>query len=277
MYSEFFREILKKASRGDVLLLVLVPLPLTFLFILPETIQEDLVLHLESPNLLTAFTTHFVHGSSSHFLGNLTAYVSFVTLIYLLSLLSGERRKFYLIFLIFVLAFPFILSSIDLLLLELETSKGFSGINSAFLGFLPISLFYFLKRKFSSGLKTSNSISLFFLGCGIIAFIYSSQSILEMILIILIFGLSAFYFWRTFKELKCGEVRKSLGGPKEGGGYLELAIVSALFFILVLPVSAFPSELAQKGGTVNILSHYSGFLFGFMVPYFLFEVLEMEY
>lgn len=266
--SGFLKEVIRRTSWEDIFLLFLVPFILVFVFLLPESVQEVFVLQIDSPTPLTVFMTHFVHAGFSHLFNNLTAYFVIVIPIYLMHAFIGKKDIFRRIFLVFLLVFPFILSGLDILILGADSSRGFSGIVAAFFGFLPLTIFRFLKLKLNFDLGTSNSVVLFLLAATLIAYIYAGLSFY----VVLILPLLGLYLWRMLEEATIGGLRFSPSGSCNRRSHWMLASFAFLVFIS-LPFSMFPRNPVVGDMAVNILSHYSGFALGFVFPYILLEFL----
>lgn len=266
--SGFLSEAIRRTGWEDIFLLCLVPFVLIFVFLLPESVQEGFVLQIDSPTFLTVFMTHFVHAGFSHLFNNLTAYFVIVIPAYIMYAFIGRKDIFRRIFLVFLLVFPFILSGLDILVLGVDSSRGFSGIVAAFFGFLPLTIFRFLKLKLNFDLGTSNSVVLFLFAATLIAYIYAGLSF-SVALILVLLGL---YLWRMSKEAKIGGLRFFPSGSCSRRSHWMLASFAFLVFIS-LPFSMFPPDPVVGDMAVNILSHYSGFALGFVVPYILLEVL----
>lgn len=138
-----------KALIRDVFILFLViPLVLTLLLYLPATWRKVMVFNRDSPTLLSHFTTNFIHSDFKHLSENLLWYFIITPQLYLFNLASHNKRRFY-IFLVFAfLILPWLLAGVRTSI-EWGSKKemGFSGITLAFLGFLPYSVFNFLREK----------------------------------------------------------------------------------------------------------------------------------
>lgn len=249
----------------DLLLLFLVPLVLVVVFVLPEGFQEGMVLNFQDPDFLNFFTTALVHSNFDHLSSNLVSYLVTIIPLYWLCVLSGLKKQFRRLFLVFVLFFPFLLSGLNFALLDLHTSRGFSGVNSAFLGFLGVASFHYLKQilevqsrqtkskilKIFDGSISSKSILLFLYASGVMALFYTKPFILFFtILTLIIVYLSTIIYRTDWQPLKKFVKRT---------GYLELFIFSISIYLITVP-ALFPRKIE---GT-NILSHYLGLSLGIL-------------
>ncbi len=262
---KFLGEIRDKTEAKDIAWLVSVPAFLTLVYLLPNSLEEGLVLNYNNPSPMTFFTTAFVHSGVGHLAGNLISYVMLVVPLYLMCALSGLKKRFYCLFAVFIFIFPLIISGINFHYLDVKTSRGFSGIDSAFLGFLPVAVFYYLRDRLELDLGTSNSVGLLLVGTEILVLIYSGLSAVFLVVL----GLIAFYLWRIQRRTDLNSLKEAFGRK----GYFELSAVSISLF-LTMPFLLFHQDIVVGGRTVNILSHYSGFFLGFFVPYFWFQAKE---
>ncbi len=261
--SELLKKVAKHGEMKDLILISSIPIVLVLVFLMPSSVQEILTVNYENPFLLNFLTSAFVHSGVNHLAGNVVSYMVVITVLYLMCSLSGLKRNFRYFFLIFVFIFPFVLSGINFQLLEVETSMGFSGVDSAFLGFLPVVVFHYMDRKLDLDLGGSNSILLFLLGTEILVLIYAGLSTVFLVVLALI----GFYSWRISQRADLNSLKESINRR----GHFELSLVGILLF-LGMTFSLFPKNIVVGGKAVNILSHYSGYFLGFFVPYFWFQI-----
>ena len=266
--SKILKELKKSIEVKDLLLLFSIPVILSLIFFSPQSFQESMVLNLQNPNIYKFFTTVFVHSNFEHFFNNLLLYVITIIPLYLMCALSGYKKQFRYMFLIFVFLFPFLLSGMNINLIEAKTSRGFSGINAAFLGYLGVAIFQYSKK--SLGIRTKKTgnkilktfknvrwkpLILFLYGSGIVAFLYagilSKESILILFLIAVFLAMSTYF--------TDGQSLKEASRKK---GYFELFLFSILLFLMAVSL-LFPKQI--KG--TNILSHYAGLALGFFSTY----------
>lgn len=258
----FVREVREEVNITDILLMASIPLVLTLVFLLPDGVQTGLMLDYQNPTAITLFTAAYVHWGFTHFAANVTSYGFLVVPIYLLCLLAGERRLFWYVFLGFVLVFPFAIASVTLTATNPNTGAGFSGIVSAFFGFLPLSLFLFLQSRISDSIRPYHAVVLFLVTAGHITFIYSGFASLT-IGIFLVTGLLARYY---VSQIGVEELRNAFEELADAQPYLQLVLVSTLLFLL-FPTVMFPETLVRDGAATNIIAHYAGFSLGFFCPY----------
>ena len=159
------KERIERVGVTDIALILGVPAVLVAVQLFPDSLRGALVLNYGSPGIVQVYTTHFVHAGFGHLAGNVAVYLIAVALIYLLHLYADARRTFYAGFALVLLVVPFPVSALDLYLVgptagDLPT-RGFSGLASAFVGFLPVAVFVFLRENLSEEVRVYESMGLF--------------------------------------------------------------------------------------------------------------------
>lgn len=260
----------------DFILVFLVPIILFLLFVfVPDSLQERLVLHHNSPILYQFFTSNFFHSSSSHLLKNSVSYLFSVFLIYIAYSLIGRRDLFYLSFFVTLLVFPSLIQFLNFLLIEFNgipfgTSRGFSAVNGAFIGVLPIAIIYYVKNKFK--LKNLNpynyTLALFMFGF-LISVLHSlpHTSIIDVglpfngllinygqLILWLIIAIIMFLLFMRYKVL---------GIEGEFSGFYAYYLFVLLLLFAYLAFSLFPNNLVMNGHFINFSSHWIGYILGF--------------
>jgi len=117
-------------------------------FALPESTRRSLAFAYTDPTVRTAFTAHYVHLDVDHLAGNVAGYVVLAGVGYALAVLAGCRRFFMVALATFLAAFPVVLSALNLAVPRNAISFGFSGINMAFAGLLPLLLGVYARERF---------------------------------------------------------------------------------------------------------------------------------
>lgn len=264
VFAGSFSRVLRSAVRpADVVAILAVPLVLVGVFLLPEGTRRALAFSYTEPTLLTAFTANFVHLGAGHLLANVASYALVVPLVYLLSALSGRRLRFFVAFTTFLLALPAALSYLNLAISRPGIAVGFSGVNMAFVGFLPLALSSFLREHFAVDGELDVAGGLFFAGLAFVA-VLSVQSIVT-------YGvaaasvLAAALFFFSAVELR-GPTRPDIRAAAAAGGYFELAAVAFVLFA-GLPMLAFPADPVDGGTIVNLYVHLLGYALGFIATY----------
>lgn len=255
----FLTEVYERGAPIDLLVLAFVPLTFIAAFALPASAKQGLMFVYTNPTLLAAFANHFVHLSVTHLLGNLIGYGLVVPTAYLLSVVSGQRRQFFIVFATFLLALPFALSALNLVFVRPRIGIGASGLIMAFVGYLPVPLTAFARSRLGVPASPTQSSGLFFLGLALVAYV-AAPATYGMPLAVAA-GLAGVLFLLPVIEETTTE---AVSLP--GAGYTEVAVFGMALFI-GYPLVAFPRTVATSGSIVNVYSHVLGFCFGYIVTY----------
>ncbi len=261
----------------DFTTIVSVPIILTLLLLkLPQTFQNSLALHYENPIFYQFFSANFIHSSFQHLLNNITSYMVTILLIYFLFLIIDKIEFFYLTFFVIIILIPTLIQFTNFLVIEFNgisfgTSRGFSAINGAFIGVLPLSIIYYVKDKFK--FKNFNffnySFGLFALGFVITL----SHGLLYLISINVNFLLDDFLinqgqliFWWIITTVLFVIFMKYqvLGIEDESSKSIIYYLIFSLLLFTYLTFSLFPTRLIVKGHFINFSSHWIGYMLGFL-------------
>ena len=136
-----------------------VPTLLVFVHLLPGTRSWSLSLAVQSPfadgpTLWTAFASSYVHADTSHLLNNVGVYWLTIAAIHPLAVAADWRRELAGAAASYLLAVPLLVSWVSINTLgEFSNypSAGFSGLNSAFLGFLVVVWFVAIASESKAG------------------------------------------------------------------------------------------------------------------------------
>jgi hypothetical protein len=256
----------------DVAVLLSIPVVLVLVQLLPESVREALVMNYGSPSVLTMYTTHFVHAGWGHLAGNVLVYLVAVALVYALFLYAEARRTFFLGFALVVFVAPVPLSAMDLWTVGSQVgdlpSRGFSALASAFVGFLPVAVFVFLREEVSERLRVYESLGLFLIGLGVILIIYSGPTD-PVTWVALVAGV--LYYVHPVWKLDAEE----RGRFWEWNFWKRSLVMYAALFFVVSPVLLFPSNPASGGSLVNVVTHFSGFAVGYGITLFYVIILTL--
>ncbi|WP_281194870.1 hypothetical protein [Halorubrum sp. F4] len=292
------REVLRSRARPiDLLVLLAVPVVLLAVFTLPEATRRSLAFAYHDPTVLTAFSAHYVHLEADHLLANVAAYGLLTGVGYLLAVASRQRRFFFTALATFCLAFPFALSALNLAVPRRAIGFGFSGINMAFAGLLPLLLAAFVHEHLSEpGFASANpsprsggpqhvplsdsapvrllpATFLVVVGwIGVLA-LPASADLTGLVGPAVLLGgslLGAHELLSTSPEgrpsLRDG-LSRTVGRP----GYGDLFLVGAALAV-AYPAVGFPAEPSVDGGVMNLYVHLLGFCLAFIGPYTLLAV-----
>lgn len=275
-----------RLSVVDIAFLVYIPVVLVVVFLLPMGLRRDLALIYTEPSLRSMYASHFVHFDLSHLVANLLVYLLVVPFSLAVSVWSGRRRRFYLVAFTILVAFPPVLSGLDILFQRPQIGMGFSGMNLAFVGFsgmnlafvgyLPHVLAAYFDAERPEWKQTSSAFLplAFFVGMAIVTVRVAGS----------LNGVSRIGFGWLFLA-GAGSLLAAVGYTRTVASYLRsrgltggtvppvVAFGSLLFVLLV--IVGFPEVSPEGGSVTNLLLHLLGFSFGYIVPYVTFQVLEI--
>ncbi|MFB6131353.1 MAG: hypothetical protein ABEJ28_11095 [Salinigranum sp.] len=206
---------------------------------------------------------HFDHLAAGHLAANLLGYLLIVPLTYALSALSGRRAWFYAGFVTYLAVFPPVLSALNVLLVRPRIGLGFSGINMAFLGLLPLMLVSYVEVGLGTFDAEEHAPLLFFAGAALIGALtlpYSRTDGLAGGLAAVTAVAYARPLWAEPRSIGAA-FRRAIGRP----GAVELVCCGLVTFVAVL-AAAFPPH-PGRGGILNVYLHVLGYCLGFIVPY----------
>lgn len=291
-----------RASPLDLLALAAVPAVLLAVFALPETTRRSLAFAYHDPTALTALTAHYVHFDADHLVANLAGYGLLAGIGYLLAAASRQRRFFFTAFATVCVAFPFVLSALNLAVPRRAIGFGFSGINMAFSGLLPLLLAAFVHTRLrpvpravaagSGGADTplspdgpteplseSTPVRLlpasFLVLVGWMASLALPSSAEWTGLVGPAVAAGGLVLGASQTVLRPAERRPSPRGffrrvvDRRGDGDLfAVGVVLAVSY----PLVGFPAEPSTAGRVINLYVHLLGFCLGFIGPYAMLAV-----
>ena len=268
----FRRELAASLRAIDLLVLLAVPAVLIAVFVLPDSTRRALAFAYADPTLRTAFTAHYVHLDAAHLLGNLAGYALLAGVGYALAVLGNARRFFLTTLATFLLTFPFVLSALNLAVPRDAVGFGFSGVNMALAGLLPLLLGTYARERFAPDMPLRALPAVFFALVGWIALLALPLSATGLGLACVATGVAG----ALLALLYASSVGISLPAATRAGvravtsrpGYGDLLAVGAVV-VVGYPVVGFPADPAGGGGVVNLYVHLLGFCLGFIGPFAL--------
>jgi hypothetical protein len=254
----------------DILLLLSLPAVLVLVYMSPVGLRESLVFDYTEPTLLTAFASVFIHLDKVHLLVNLGVYGLIIPVLFVLSVVNRNRRRFYTAFVTFLLAFPFVLSYLNLAFFRPSVAFGFSGVAMAFVGYLPFALANYLDGVFDVGPASQVAPMLFLLSliCIAVLSVWSAPPasrpvVLSTVVSVLVATLSVLlYALAVYK--RSSELQSKLRTVLRTPGYFELAVIATVL-IFAIQFVAFPRDPSLEHGVLNLYVHFIGYSFGFLV------------
>ena len=268
-----FRSELAAGVRAlDLLILLAVPAVLLAVFSLPEAARRSLAFAYADPTVATAFTAHYVHLDAGHLAGNVAGYCLLAGVSYALAVLGGSRRFFATALATFLLAFPFALSGLNLAVPRDAIGFGFSGINMALAGLLPLLLGTYARERFAPEASLRALPAVFFALVGWIALLALPVSTSGVGLAGLATGVAGGVLAVLYASSAGVPVRETL---REGGrlaasrpGEGDLLVVGAIVAV-GYPVVGFPGDPTGPGSVVNLYVHLLGFCLASIGPFVL--------
>ena len=267
-----FTQSLRAVRVFDVLLLALVPVVLGVVAQLPTETLESFVFNTGSPELLTAYTAHFVHANTTHLAGNLIVYTVAAPLAYLLAVMAGRRGFFLLSFGALLVLFPFALSLMQLSFPDERLVLGFSGINAGFFGLLSLSLVCYARAVLSERIEIRYAPVVLFVLTGVIALVALPERAWRVEIAFGTFALALAYVGAFFYRHGMPEraaVKRALDQP----GYVELAGVS-LGAVVAYPIVGFQEVVFFGDAVTDVYVHLLGYCFAFIVLFLFVVVVE---
>lgn len=269
----FLEAIRRDVRRREVASLAVVPAVMLAVSLLPVPVKRSFAFSYVDPSPITAVTAHYVHLSQGHLLANVLGYLVLVTIGYLLAVLAGRRRMFTVSLVVYLLAFPPILSTLNLVVPREAIMYGFSGVNMAIAGLLPLLLTTYVGRRLLGPVRGRDAPALFFLVMALVAVIAIPRQPVTL-LVAIGSGLAALAYaadlYERFHDSPDGDRGASIGDGSTRG-WLELAVVGGIIAV-GYPLIGFPSDPSGAGLVVNVYVHALGYSLAFIVPYVAFEL-----
>lgn len=250
---------------------------LVAVYALDRATRETLVFDTTAPTVTTAFTSHFVHLSELHLVGNLAVYLPAVSIAYLLCVLSGRRQLFWTALVTLLVVFPFALSGLQLVFPRERLIYGFSGITAGIVGLAGFALVGYLRETVAPGIGDEYAPAVLFGMAGATALIALPDRAWRVEIGLGALALGLLYVGGAVRGqgLPSRErLQAALGRP----GYLEVAGAGA-GLLVGYPFVAFQEAVVPGGGVVDVYVHLLGYALAFIVVFafvFLSEFVDTE-
>ena len=262
----FWATLRREIRLTDCIALAVVPAMLAAVFVLPVETRMAYAFVYERPTVLTAYTAHFVHRSLDHFLANALGYTMLAGIGYVLAVLGDARRLFGVASATYLLAFPPILSALNLAIPRNAVGYGFSGVTMAFAGLLAVMLSSYAGRRLHPAANIRYAPA-GFLGALVVAAVSVSDGSRVAVVLAGAAALGVLGYAVSAVTAHRGEpAHATLRRP----GWLELFVVGFAVFA-GYPFVGFPTELRAGSGVVNEYVHLLGFCLAFLVAYLVAE------
>jgi membrane associated rhomboid family serine protease len=241
-------------------------------FGLAEPTRRTLSFAYADPSLWTAYTAPFVHFSVEHLAGNVAVFLLVSGTFYAL---SRHRRPPWLFLGALVAAlsiFPVTLSLLNLAVPRNAVTYGFSGVNMALVGFIPIAIARYIEAKRGRPIETTLLLAAFFLSVSGITMLAVPRSTLTFAVGTTGLALSVL-FGRSFAH---HERRLANSHDRLRTAASDPAVVVGVGAWLLLLATAFPQTVASGGSVTNVYVHFVGYALGFITAYLAHELELFE-
>jgi len=248
---------------ADVALLLVAPVVLIILATLPIDFRRSMAFSYTEPTVLTAFTAHYIHLTVPHLVGNLAGFLLLSTLAYGLSCLAERRWLFIVASLTFLLAFPLVLSALNLAVPRDAIGYGFSGVTMAFFAYIVVMLFTAIDKTTDLHVRpylpaifiiSVAYISLLIFSLSAISVPFVGAAVFMIAVYVRNFGFEAIHRVRS-------ELSRLCARPLVG----ELVVVATIVSV-IYPVVGFPAS-SPTGVQVNVYVHFLGYALAFIATY----------
>jgi len=249
-----------RASLLDGVALAAPPAVAVAVYALPAETRRGLAFAYREPTPLTAYTAHVVHFEAAHLVANLLGYALLVGAGYALALLAGRRRLFRATAATYALAFPPVLSALNLAVPRNAIGYGLSGLNMAFAGAVGVFLVAHARRRIDRRVRVRHAPGAFFAAATVVSLIALPVGPVTAGVAAASATLAAVYAVAAWRDRS----PRPAGGPASAGD-VDVCLLAAVTFV-GYPVVGFPAPAAE-GAVINRYVHLLGFCLGFIVPY----------
>ncbi|WP_167879426.1 hypothetical protein [Methanococcoides sp. NM1] len=259
----------------DIFLLFLfIPSLLMMFFFLPDYMKFDhFILFPLEPKIETLFLSNYIHSSYSHLMENLVFYV---VIMFLIINFETDRKFFIISFLLFSFVLPFIVSFSMVYFIGLPFPvQGYSGIVSALVAYLMFAFYRYCKKYYCP--KIGHEFVYFLIFLNLFLVLFNLKASIFMYLAVSMLLLVTAYINRPFFDcvsLKlhsvcgAGMIKKS---PIPIIFYVFIIYAFLVYFLVGLPL-LIPENIIDGVYIVNILGHYTGYVFGLVSTLMLEKV-----
>lgn len=241
---------------------------LTIIFLLPEKIKYYFILQPSNNTLISIFLSNYTHMDFNHFIGNLIIY--WIIILLLLNL-ETNKKLFYEVSACLFIILPFISSLAVIYYLTRFSSFGFSAIVSGFMGYLIYAVYNYLKNIYKFKLNYQFPFLILSINLTIIV-IFNLQNV-PLLLIITLIAINTILIFIHLENIKqIVKIIKSKFNHPVKKRCTEIFNISFFLMVFVFLFSLpllIPSEIVKEQMKINILSHYVGYCFGALIPFFL--------
>lgn len=258
-------------SRHTVELLILLALPTVLgviYYLTPSSWQQILVLDHTNPQIHAFWTNALVHEHlprDAHLLGNIVSYLLVVIPCWILYHYRDEASRFW-AGLIIILAFaPFIVSFSsyiafhEVLGLQIENDRGFSGVVGAIVGFLIMTILQTLAQTQEEKVAVL-SMGLYF------AYLVTGLGVVTLRLPFIVIGVLLFVITFAATHTEYVAPAEELSEWSEYNRRLSIVLIVAALVSAFVFATSLPADIVtDSNGLKNIVAHGAGIIFGMLV------------
>jgi hypothetical protein len=236
-------------------------------FLLPASSQNALKADRSVFNPITYVTASFVHGNVVHLGSDLSVFILFAILLYVINRSVHHQRFFFLSVLIIFTALPVIDYGTQWyygIFKSVKTGFGLSLVDSGLIGLALPSLILFFKTRVEKFNSLIFFLSYFLSGLCLVALPYSRSSQFWLFLIVFAIGLAVgnveyrrIFDWLANLRIPTSERKKTF--------FSLCAVLFTMVLYFIFIIGLFPSSIIQQGAPTDIVSHFIGLLFGSLV------------
>ena len=160
--SDIYQHTATVTSRHERLALFgLVPGVLTAIALLPAGVTGSWILHVNAPSAQAVYLTNFVHSGWTHLAINAATYLIFMSTLLAVAVYAEIRHSLFAVTTVYIVVVPGIVSGYTLWLVSgssVHTVVGFSGVNAALLGYIPVALFRLFQNTVSAEIRPHHAL-----------------------------------------------------------------------------------------------------------------------
>lgn len=253
----------------DGIILLAIPAILAGIYyLLPIPLQQTFALDHTNPSIYSFWTNSFIHNHQprdGHLIGNIIGYTLLTVPCWTLYYCRQARRRFWIGLLILLTAGPLVASISsyaafhEVLGLQIEADRGFSGVVGAIDGFLLMSLLRTFAQEQEETVAVL-SMGIYFayliIGLGAVTSRFILMGLGVLALITVFVGTRTKYIAVPHRLSEWGEQNRRL----------SIVIVVAAFVSTLALAASLPADITNaSGGIKNIVAHGTGILFGMLV------------
>ena len=236
-------------------------------FSLPKSTRRTLSFAYADPSLWTAYTAPFVHLSAAHLTGNIAVFLLVSGTFYALSRHTQTTWLFFSALVAALSIFPVTLSLLNLAVPRNAVTYGFSGVNMALVGFLPVAIGRYVEVNRGRSIDTTLLLAAFFFSISGIAMFAVPGSPLASGVGTAGLALSVLFGGSFVRH----ELRLASSHDRWRTAVTDPTVVVGVGTWILLLVTAFPQTVATGGSVTNVYVHFVGYALGFMTAYVAHE------